>query len=37
LLDYFDVVVHIFEESRRKFYNLEGLWADADITAISEE
>ena len=29
LLDYVDVVVHIFEESRRDFYKLEALWADA--------
>jgi ribosome-associated protein len=36
LMDYFDVVVHIFEESRRDFYNLEGLWADAAITKIKE-
>jgi len=36
LMDYFDVVVHIFEESRREFYNLERLWADAVITKIKE-
>jgi ribosome-associated protein len=36
LLDYFDVVVHIFEESRRRFYNLEGLWADAEINNIPD-
>lgn len=36
LLDYIDVVVHIFEESRRKFYNLESLWADAVITEIPD-
>lgn len=36
LMDYFDVVVHIFEDSRRDFYNLEGLWADAEITKIKE-
>jgi ribosome-associated protein len=36
LMDYFDVVVHIFEESRRDFYNLEKLWADAEITKIKE-
>lgn len=32
LLDYFDVVVHIFQEPNRRFYRLEELWADADIT-----
>lgn len=30
LLDYFDVVVHIFQEPVRTFYHLEGLWADTD-------
>lgn len=33
LLDYFDVVVHIFQEGNRKFYKLEELWADADLKA----
>ncbi len=29
LLDYFDVVVHIFTEDERKFYDLERIWKDA--------
>jgi ribosome-associated protein len=29
LIDYEDVVVHIFLEPVRKFYDLEGLWIDA--------
>lgn len=30
LLDYFNVVVHIFQTEKREFYGLERLWADAD-------
>ncbi len=29
ILDYLDVVVHVFEPEARGFYNLEGLWHDA--------
>jgi ribosome-associated protein len=36
LLDFVDVVVHIFLEDVRKFYNLEGLWGDAEITEVKD-
>ena len=29
LLDYFDVVVHIFKKNEREYYGIERLWADA--------
>ena len=29
LLDYSDVIIHIFQEPLRVFYDLEGLWSDA--------
>lgn len=35
LLDYIDVVVHIFQKDVRKHYDLENLWGDAVITSIS--
>lgn len=34
LLDYADVVVHVFQTDFRLFYNIEGLWADAKIKKI---
>lgn len=36
LLDYVDVVVHVFFSEVREFYSLERLWADAQITKITE-
>ena len=34
LVDFVDVVVHIFQEPIRRFYDIEGLWADAKIETI---
>jgi len=34
ILDFGGVVVHIFTEDARRFYNLEGLWADAEAVAL---
>jgi ribosome-associated protein len=31
LLDYEEVIVHIFTQEKRDYYNLEGLWADAPV------
>ncbi len=34
LLDYIDVVAHIFKKDKRQFYSLEELWGDAIITPV---
>lgn len=36
LLDYVNVVVHIFQKELRSHYDLEDLWADADVTRIPD-
>jgi ribosome-associated protein len=36
LLDYINVVAHVFRKERRDFYSLERLWGDADITEIQD-
>ena len=37
LLDYADIMVHVFQKDSRKFYDLENLWADAKIEIIKED
>jgi ribosome-associated protein len=36
ILDYTNVVAHIFRKDRRSFYALEKLWGDAEITEIED-
>lgn len=35
LLDYVNIVVHIFQKHIRDYYDIESLWGDAKITTIS--
>jgi ribosome-associated protein len=34
LLDYVNVVVHVFQKHIREFYDIEGLWGDAKFTMV---
>lgn len=34
LMDYVNIVVHVFQKHIREYYNIEGLWGDAKITSI---
>ena len=36
ILDYGDIVVHVFQTAYRSFYRLEDLWADAERTAFED-
>lgn len=37
LLDFGDIVVHVFNRDKREFYNLEGLWTEAPRVAVSAD
>ncbi|KGO90945.1 ribosome silencing factor [Flavobacterium subsaxonicum] len=35
LMDYVNIVVHVFQKHVREYYNIESLWGDARITSIA--
>ena len=35
LMDYVNIVVHVFQKHIREYYNIESLWGDARITSIA--
>jgi len=37
LLDYFDILVHVFQEEFRSFFKLEELWADGKVIRVTEK
>lgn len=37
LIDFIDVVVHVFRPSYRDFYRLEDLWSDADVIEVRDD
>ena len=37
LLDYFDVIVHVFDKVEREYYEIEKIWADAPINEFHDE
>jgi len=37
LMDYVDVVVHVFQKHIREYYDIESLWGDAKVTKIETE
>ena len=37
LMDYVNVVVHVFQKHIREYYNIESLWGDAKITTIENK
>ncbi|SFW73553.1 ribosome-associated protein [Sinomicrobium oceani] len=34
LMDYVNVVVHVFQKHIREYYDIEGLWGDAKVTSV---
>lgn len=36
LLDYYDIIIHIFSDEARRFYDIERIWSDGKYVDISE-
>ena len=34
LLDYYDIIIHIFSHEEREFYDLEHIWRDGEIVSV---
>ena len=37
LMDFTDVIVHIFDKDAKSFYNIERIWSDGKLTEIEED
>jgi len=37
LMDYLDVVVHVFQNEKRAFFDVESLWGDAEFTYFGDD
>ncbi|MGV7107902.1 ribosome silencing factor [Flavobacterium sp. U410] len=37
LMDYVNIVIHVFQKHIREYYNIESLWGDAKITSIESK
>ena len=37
LLDYFDIIVHVFDEKEREYYSVENIWADVPKQQFDDE
>ena len=37
ILDYFDVILHVFKNESRGYYNLEKLWGDAPVILVEDD
>ena len=37
LLDYFDIIVHVFDKKEREYYSVENIWADVPRQEFNDE